>query len=119
MIPLSIDKVREIQEINRRGEKIDRLEDTRFAVTPSVEPQLLNVVGEESITRFDRKRPENGGGGSRRAGGGNGGNSGGGDRKNRGGSGRNNRNGGANNRSANQGGGAGAKSGRGEQHKKE
>ncbi|MEG1076169.1 MAG: regulatory iron-sulfur-containing complex subunit RicT [Mucinivorans sp.] len=59
MIPLSVDKVREIQESNRRGQKIERLEDSRYQVTPSVEPQILNVVGEESITRFDTKRSDN------------------------------------------------------------
>lgn len=66
MIPLSSEKVREIQQINRRGEKIERLEDSRFAVAASIEPQILNVVGEESITRFDRKKGENNGGGDKR-----------------------------------------------------
>ncbi|MEF9949760.1 MAG: regulatory iron-sulfur-containing complex subunit RicT [Mucinivorans sp.] len=58
MIPLSVAKVREIQEVNRRGEKVERIEDSRFAVALPVEPQILNVVGEESITRFDRKKAD-------------------------------------------------------------
>ena len=59
MIPLSADKVREIQAINRRGEKVDRIEDSRFAAAVQTqEPQLQDGAGEESITRFDRKPSE-------------------------------------------------------------
>lgn len=67
MIPLSADKVREIQAINRRGEKVDRIEDKRYIAAVVEEPQLQDGVGEESITRFDRKPadkgPRNRGGG--------------------------------------------------------
>lgn len=63
MIPLSIDQVKKIAAMNRRGEKIDKIEDRALAVTPkSEEPEIKNVVGEESITRFDQSR----GGGNKR-----------------------------------------------------
>lgn len=57
MIPVGVDRVRKIMAMNRRGEKIDRLEDiTLVQNTAPEEPQILNVVGEESITRFDPSR---------------------------------------------------------------
>lgn len=56
MIPLSADKVREIQQINRAGGKVERVEDSRYTVEVKEEPQILNVVGQESLTRFDNKR---------------------------------------------------------------
>lgn len=60
MIPVGVDRVRKIMAMNRRGEKIDRLEDlTLVQDTTPEEPQILNVVGEESITRFDPTRSGN------------------------------------------------------------
>lgn len=80
MIPLTTDRVRQIVAMNRRGEKIDKLEDAVLMAaqeSAAAEPEIKNVVGEESITRFDSSR-----GGNRSRGG----------RNNRGG----NRNGGNN-----------------------
>ena len=53
-------RVREILEINRRGEKVDKI--VTEAKRPVVEePVFVNMIGEESITRFDReKRDERG-----------------------------------------------------------
>lgn len=60
MIPLSVDRVRKIMAMNRKGVKIDKLEDISLIKDTPVEPEFINVVGEDSITRFDR----NGGGGA-------------------------------------------------------
>lgn len=60
-IPLGIERVKKIMAMNRRGEKVERIEDK--SLTPSVpvqeEPQFTNVVGEESITRFDKSGGRN------------------------------------------------------------
>ena len=57
MIPLTTDRVRQIVAMNRRGEKVDRLEDAALIQdTAPAEPEIKNVVGEESITRFDSSR---------------------------------------------------------------
>lgn len=74
MIPLSIARVREIQAINARGEKIDRLEDKTLIVsTPlTAEPELQNIELQESLTRFDNSsRRSSQGSGSGRNGGNN------------------------------------------------
>lgn len=54
MIPVSIDRVRKIISMNRKGVKVDKLEDVSLIKDTPVEPEFINVVGEESITRFDR-----------------------------------------------------------------
>lgn len=61
LIPLSIARVREIQAINSRGEKVERIEDKSLSVVkPSVvEPEMQNVELQESLTRFDTKRRNN------------------------------------------------------------
>lgn len=73
MIPLTTDRVRQIMAMNRRGEKIDRLEDVALAQSAAAaEPEIKNVVGEESITRFDTSRGgKNRTGRNNRSGGGN------------------------------------------------
>lgn len=77
MIPLTTDRVRQIMAMNRRGEKVDRMEDASLVQNDApAEPEIKNVVGEESITRFDTSRGgrnrggrNNRGGGNRRGGG--------------------------------------------------
>lgn len=71
MIPLTTDRVRQIMALNRRGEKIDRLEDASLMQSNApAEPEIKNVVGEESITRFDTSRGgRNRGGRNNRSGG--------------------------------------------------
>lgn len=96
MIPLTTDRVRQIVAMNRRGEKVDKLEDAVLMAAQSTavaEPEIKNVVGEESITRFDSSR---------------GGNRGRGGRNNRSG----NRNGGGNNRDNNRENGRGGRDNR-------
>lgn len=58
MIMLDVERVKKIMAMNRRGEKIDTLEDKSVVVAPVVvEPQFENVVGQDSLTRFDPNRP--------------------------------------------------------------
>jgi cell fate regulator YaaT (PSP1 superfamily) len=54
-IPLSIDRVKEIIRLNKQGKKVDKIEDASAAPKEQV-PDFLNVVGEDSITRFDSAR---------------------------------------------------------------
>lgn len=53
---ISVDRVREILRLNRKGVKVDRL--SVFEETNNIkeQPDYKNVVGEESITRFDGNR---------------------------------------------------------------
>ncbi len=67
-IPLSIERVKEIIRVNKQGQKIDRLQDAN-ATPKEAAPDFLNVVGEESITRFDRAKREGRGRGGRNRGG--------------------------------------------------
>lgn len=76
-IVLTTDKVREIVDMNRKGRKPDTI--TGLAPTRPVEeePAFVNMVGEESITRFDKAK----GGGRNRGRGGRGGNREGGENR--------------------------------------
>ncbi len=67
-IPLSSQRVREIQSLNAQGQKVDSIEDKKFlartaAATASAEPELKNIELEESLTRFDKNKRHAGGGG--------------------------------------------------------
>jgi cell fate regulator YaaT (PSP1 superfamily) len=64
VVTLPVRRVKEIIEMNRRGKKVERLEDAAAvaAAERAQEPGFVNMVGEESITRFDRT------GGGRRGG---------------------------------------------------
>lgn len=60
LITLPIERVREIIALNRRGHKVETLwsED----ITPvEQEPDFVNVIGEDSITRFDKSKKRRGG----------------------------------------------------------
>ena len=58
-IPLSIERVREIIRLNKQGKKVEKIEDQNLQPKEQA-PDFLNVVGEDSITRFDStKRPGN------------------------------------------------------------
>ncbi len=56
VVTLPLKRVKEIIEINRRGKKVERLEDAAAvaAAERAQEPGFVNMVGEESITRFDK-----------------------------------------------------------------
>lgn len=101
MIPLTTERVRQIVAMNRRGEKVERLEDAALIAAQQqapAEPEIKNVVGEESITRFDNSRGGNRNGRGGRNGRGRGGrNNGRGNNGNGGNSGNNGGNSGNNN----------------------
>ena len=61
--PLSADEVREIQEMNRRGEKPASLKQDIAAA-----PEVVSAVGDDAINRFDpeKKKKRRGGGKNRR-----------------------------------------------------
>lgn len=80
VVALSADRVREIQTLNRQGTKADRIENRVEQSVAVPEPQMMNnIVGQESLTRFDKKGGGNGGRNGRNGGGGNGGNRNGGE----------------------------------------
>ncbi len=56
-IPLSVDRVKEVIEMNKNGEKPEDLS-IKVAVPKVVEkaPDYENVVGQDSLTRFDQKK---------------------------------------------------------------
>ena len=58
VVTLPVARVREIIEINKRGKKVDKLIDFDLIATVEEEPDFVNVIGEESITRFDNKKRE-------------------------------------------------------------
>ena len=48
-----VDRVREIQEINKKGNKVDVLIDTEVEITTKSETSYGDILIEDSITRFD------------------------------------------------------------------
>ena len=56
--PVPVERVAEIQKLNARGIKPERLTETDFK--PAGESDFENEVGKESITRFDRNREKPG-----------------------------------------------------------
>lgn len=53
-IELSLDRVTEVLEVNKKGQAVEDLKD--FAnIAPIDQPEYANVVGQDSLTRFDRK----------------------------------------------------------------
>lgn len=60
LITLPIERVREIISLNRRGVKVDTLV-SESVTTVEYEPDYVNVIGEDSITRFDKSKKRRGG----------------------------------------------------------
>lgn len=58
-IPLGVDRVFKILAMNRKGVKVDKIEDVTLIKAESQEPEFKNVVGQESITRFDKTKSGN------------------------------------------------------------
>lgn len=62
-IPLKVDRVREIHEMNKNGEKPFTLKDEAVEIKPSVATEKVldyeNVVGQDSLTRLDDKQRRN------------------------------------------------------------
>ena len=57
LVPLSVDRVKEIIRINKTNKRVEQLQDARQegAVT---EPDYHNVIEQESLTRFDDKKKQ-------------------------------------------------------------
>lgn len=60
LITLPIERVREIISLNRRGIKVDQLV-SENGTPVEHEPDYVNVIGEDSITRFDKSKKRRGG----------------------------------------------------------
>ena len=60
-IPLSVQRVKEVLEMNEKGEKpADLPEYKEISATPVVkQPDFENVVGQDSLTRFDKQKNQN------------------------------------------------------------
>jgi cell fate regulator YaaT (PSP1 superfamily) len=65
MIPMDVKAVKAILEANKNGEQPEELVASKVVVEKPIviEPSFTNQVGEESLTRFDKKRPQKGKGG--------------------------------------------------------
>ncbi len=55
IVTLAVDKVKEIIALNKQGRKVKKMDDEVPIVAPSKEIGYENVIGQESITRFDEK----------------------------------------------------------------
>lgn len=65
MIPLSVERVNEIIEMNKRGEKVDKLVPEQFGMKKE-EMAYTNVVGQDTLTRFDDKNKKSNSGNKKR-----------------------------------------------------
>lgn len=57
MKPLSVDRVKEIMRLNSKGQKAEQLS---IETVKAAEPTFANVVGEDSLTRFDKTGEQRG-----------------------------------------------------------
>ena len=56
-VPLSVERVKEIIAMNREGKKPEELKKAEVNVVPKIkEPDYQNVVGQDSISRFDKNK---------------------------------------------------------------
>jgi hypothetical protein len=68
-IELSVDRVKEVIALNRAGKKPDELRAAVQISAPKIkEPDYQNVVGQDSINRFDKGKGNKGKGGGSRGG---------------------------------------------------
>ncbi len=58
MVTLPLERVREVLAANRRGVKVDRLEGEESVSAKPQDPGFVNVIGEDSLTRFDSEKGE-------------------------------------------------------------
>ncbi len=56
LVTMSVEKVWEIIEMNKRGEKPVALENEAKTADAAVQADYQNVVGQDSLTRFDKKK---------------------------------------------------------------
>ena len=56
LVPVPVERVKEIIALNKQGKKVDSLLD--FAVQPQPKAEFQDDVGKDSLTRFDHKGPK-------------------------------------------------------------
>lgn len=56
LVTLSIGRVREIMRLNAEGKKPEKITSDTIVDVTSEEPTYINVIGEDSITRFDKSK---------------------------------------------------------------
>lgn len=56
VVTLPIKRVKEILQVNGKGQKVDKLLSEEYVVKKEEEPSFIDVIGEESLTRFDRDK---------------------------------------------------------------
>lgn len=85
LVTLSVGRVKEIMRLNAEGKKPEKITSDTIVDTTTEEPTYINVIGEDSITRFDKskrkKKKNNKSKGSKQGGDQKGGESKGGDQK--------------------------------------
>ncbi len=60
MVTLSVDKVKEMLELNKKNQRVRKIDDEAVAQPETTDIGYQNVLGQESLTRFDDKnRPTN------------------------------------------------------------
>ncbi len=59
LVTLSVDRVKEIISINRKGDRVDTLEEKIQSDKPVQNIDFQNVVGQDSLTRFDQNKSKN------------------------------------------------------------
>ena len=55
LVVLSVERVKEIIALNKKGEKVDSLEE-KCPVSTAPQTDFHNVVGQDSLTRFDASK---------------------------------------------------------------
>lgn len=58
-IPMKIDRVKEVIAMNEKGKEIEDLKGFSYTEIVEIEPSFENAVGEDDLTRFDRKGGNN------------------------------------------------------------
>lgn len=53
-VEVSLDRVKEILSANKNGDKVEELKD-KVSALPETSPDYANVVGQDDLTRFDKK----------------------------------------------------------------
>ena len=56
LVTLSVGRVKEIMRLNAEGKKPEKITSDTIVDTTTEEPTYINVIGEDSITRFDKSK---------------------------------------------------------------
>ncbi len=58
-VPLPVERVKEIVAMNKEGKKPEELRGRQVIAPKIKEPDFQNVVGQDSISRFDKSKNQN------------------------------------------------------------